>query len=63
MSERHIENVLEASLLAAGRALKLDELMKPFLAENVTPERSELRERVGCPASQQRARVQGDVGA
>ncbi|MCB1741575.1 MAG: SMC-Scp complex subunit ScpB [Gammaproteobacteria bacterium] len=43
MSERHIENVLEASLLAAGRALKLDELMKPFLAENVTPERSELR--------------------
>jgi len=44
MSEEELKNVVEAALLAAGRPLRIDDVLQLFEGSGVSPERKEVRE-------------------
>ncbi len=44
MSEEQLRNVVEAALLAAGRPLRLDDILQLFEGSGVSPERKQVRE-------------------
>ncbi len=44
MSEEELKNVVEAALLAAGRPLRVDDILQLFEGSGVSPERKQVRE-------------------